>query len=165
MIFPAFHCNVHTQWREVQWGLDGQFGTNLCIVSTQASRWVSSVCDCNMSKFRTGNLVVTVKKILVWGWVSLSCCPPGWIGRRYVWYFRLRKLQYFIFSPDSSRKFTVSYLWIWNCMTFLTRFCISTEKWDGKRVFEAAGSAWGPTSTFTKNAGKCIEYTQITRSS
>lgn len=39
---------------------------------------------------------------------------------------------------------------------FLTRFRILTEKWDGKRVFEAAGSAWGPTSTFTKNAGKCI---------
>ena len=81
---------------------------------------------------------------------------PGWFGRRYVWYFRLEKLQHFIFSPDSSRKFIASYLWIWNWIKFLTRFCISTEKWDGKRVFKAAGSAWGPTSTFTKNAGKWI---------
>ena len=41
-------------------------------------------------------------------------------------------------------------------MALLTRFRFLTEKWDGKRVFEAAGSAWGPTSTFTKNAGKWI---------
>lgn len=41
-------------------------------------------------------------------------------------------------------------------MALLTRFRILTEKWDGKRVFEAAGSARGPTSTFTKNAGNWI---------
>lgn len=94
-------------------------------------------------------------ELVTWTILGLSITellPP----RSVVWASIRLIIQLILYFHPIRAENLVSYLWIWNWMAFLTRFRISTEKWNGKRVFEAAGSAWGPTSTFTKNAGKWI---------